>query len=254
MTRLAGKIAIVTGGARGIGKATAQLFAEQGAAACIVDLPTPELQETVSEIEKEGGKAFAFEADVGKEEEVAAFVRATEEKYGGVDILFNNAGISGTPTSPEELPGDAFDRVMNVNVKGVWLGMEYAAKAMKRRGGGAIVNNSSTGGLRPIPKALAYVASKHAVVGMTKAAALELAPANIRVNAVCPGMVQTRLIQQLADLLGDQGIRQVIETTIPMRRLGQSEEVANLVSFLSSDEASFITGGIYTVDGGYTAT
>ncbi len=254
MSRLAGKVAIVTGGANGIGKATAQLFAEQGAAVCAVDLLAKELQETVTEIEKAGGKIFGFEADVTKEEQVEAFVRETERKYGGVDILCNNAGISGPIGPLDELTRDGFEKVMDVNVTAVWLGMKHCVDAMKRRGGGAIVNTSSTAGLRGAANALPYIASKHAVVGMTKAAAIELARSKIRVNAVCPGITQTRMGQALVDYMGENAVQEFLDTRLPSSRIAEPREIANLIVFLSSDEASYITGGVHSVDGGLTAT
>lgn len=254
MTHFAGKVAVVTGGANGIGKSVALLFAEQGAAVCVVDLPIPELKETVREIENAGGKAFAFEADVTKESEVEAYVRAAEEKYGGVDVLFNNAGVGGMTSPLDEYSNEAFDKVIDVNVKGVWLGMKYVAHAMKRRGGGAIVNVSSIAGLRAIPNAIAYTASKYAVIGMTKTAALELAPSKIRVNAICPGLVQTKLGQGFVDSWGEEVATKLINDRVPMRRLGQPDEIAKLVGFLSSDEASFITGSVHSIDGGCSAT
>ncbi len=219
----------------------------------MVDLPGTELHTTAQGIEKAGGKAFAFEADVTKEHEIKQFIQATEEQYGGLDILFNNAGIFGVAGPLQDQPNEAFDKVLQVNVKGVWLGMKHAYKAMKQRGGGAIVNNASIAGLSAIPHLVAYTSSKYAVVGMSKTAAVEFAPANIRVNAVCPGLIHTRMGQQLMDYMGDDGTRTFFNNSVPMDRIGQVEEVANLVTFLSSDEASFITGGVYTVDGGYMA-
>ncbi len=253
MSRFAGKIAIVTGGARGIGRAVAHKYAAQGAAVCVVDLPGTELHATASKIGETGGEAFGFEGDVRRESDVQGYVQAAEQRYGGVDILFNNAGIIGKFAPFHELSVDEFNKVVQNNCTSVWMGMKHASNAMKQRGGGVIVNNSSIAGLTGFPQLLAYTAAKHGVVGMTKTAAVELASANIRVNAVCPGSIMTPLAQEIADAIGEETARAMADMKLPMQRAGDVDEVANLVSFLSSDESSYMTGGVYTVDGGYTA-
>src|SRR5215217_6628170 len=190
--RFGGKVAIITGGAGGIGRATAVRFAEEGASVVVVDLPDSALEETVAAVRDAGGTALPVGADVTRARDVERFVAEATRRFGGVDFLFNNAGVEGFIGSLVEYPEDAFDRVLAVNVKGVWLGMKYAGPAMRERGGGAIVNTASTAGLRGTPTIIAYGASKHAVIGMTKSAAVEFAPAKVRVNAVCPSPIPTR--------------------------------------------------------------
>ena len=256
MNRFEGKVVIVTGAAGGIGRAAALRFAAEGAAVVAVDLDDQGLAETVTAVEAAGGTAHAVRADVTQSDDVAAYVQAAVDRFGGVDVLFNNAGIEGVVAPLEDYPEEAFDRVMAVNLKGVWLGMRHVAGAMRDRGGGAIVNTSSGAGLRGTPQLIAYGASKHAVIGMTATAAIELGPAGIRVNAVCPGPVNTRLLEAIAagKFPDDPDLfLKLSDERIPMGRRGEPEEVVALVTFLASDDALYINGGWHTVDGGWAA-
>ncbi len=256
MDRFEGKVVIVTGAAGGIGRAAALRFAAEGAAVVAVDLEDEGLAETVAAVEAAGGTTHAVRADVTSSDDVAAYVRAAVDRFGGVDVLFNNAGIEGVVSPLEDYPEEIFEAVMAVNVKGVWLGMRHVAGAMRARGGGAIVNASSAAGLRGTPNLIAYGASKHAVIGMTETAAIELAPAGIRVNAVCPGSVDTRMLAAVAagKFPGnpDLYLKRSDERN-PMGRRGKPTEVVALVAFLASDDASYINGGWHTVDGGWAA-
>lgn len=255
MNRFEGKVVIVTGAAGGIGRAAARRFAAEGAAVVAVDLDTDGLTGTVTAVEAGGGTAHAVRADVTRSGDVETYVQAAVDRFGGVDVLFNNAGIEGVVAPLEDYPEEMFDTVMAVNVKGVWLGMRHVAGAMRARGG-AIVNASSGAGLRGTPELIAYGASKHAVIGMTETAAIELAPAGIRVNAVCPGPIDTRMLDAIA--VGkfpddpDLFLKRSDERN-PMGRRGKPEEVVALVTFLASDDASYISGGWHTVDGGWAA-
>ncbi|MCY4629660.1 MAG: SDR family oxidoreductase [bacterium] len=256
MNRFEGQVVIVTGAAGGIGRAAALRFAAEGAAVVAVDLDDEGLAATVGAVESAGGRAHPFRADVTRSADVAAYVQAAVDRFGGVDVLFNNAGVEGVVAPLEDYPEDAFDKVMDVNVKGVWLGMRHVAGAMRARGGGAIINASSGAGLRGTPDLIAYGASKHAVIGMTKTAAIELAPAGIRVNAVCPGPVDTRMLDSIAAGKSpedpDLFLKRSDERN-PMGRRGKPTEVVALVTFLASDDASYINGGWHTVDGGWAA-
>ena len=198
-------------------------------------------------------RIIGIEADVSKDTDVKNYVKETMATFGRIDTLFNNAGIEGSISSLEDYEEEIFDRVVQVNIKGVWLGMRYCADAMRKSGGGSIINTASAAGLMATPSLIAYGASKHAVIGMTKSASIELAPAGIRVNAVCPGVINTRMMRSIEEQTipdnPEEYVKAVSEKT-PLGRYGEPEEVAGLVAFLASDEATYITGSSYVIDGG----
>lgn len=256
MDRFDGKVAVVTGAGGGIGRAASLRFASEGASVLAVDLADESLAETVALVDAAGGTAHAVRADVTRSAEVEGYVQTAVEAFGGVDVLFNNAGIEGTISALEDYPETTFDQVLDVNVKGVWLGMRHVAPAMRLRGGGSIVNTSSGAGLQGTPTLIAYGASKHAVVGMTKTAAIELAPAGIRVNAICPGVIQTRMMDSIGSMSvpdDPESYRKALHERVPMGRYGEPEEVVALVAFLASGEASYMTGSVHSIDGGLSA-
>lgn len=250
---LAGKAALITGGGRGIGRATAVLFAREGARVLVSDMSADGAAETVSLINAAGGQAVSNVCDVTRPAEVAAMVQATVKAFGRIDCAFNNAGIAGHQVGAAgkktaDWSEEAFDRMVDVNLKGVWLSMREELGAMAVQGGGAIVNTASIAGLVGLPTSSIYVAAKHGVVGLTKTAAIEYAQAGIRVNAVAPGYIQTDMTKDAMARRGEQ-----IMATTPMRRMGQAQEIAEMVCWLCSDRASYVNGAIYNVDGGYVA-
>ena len=260
MARLDGKVALITGATGGIGRAASQLFADEGARVALVDMDESALQELVASIGSD--KASYTVADVTDPEQSQGYVRAAAERWGGVDIYLANAGIEGQLSSIPDYPIDVFDRVMAVNVRGVWLGIKYVVPVMRERGGGSIVITSSTAGIGAGPDMSAYTTSKHAVIGLMRTAAMEGASQGIRVNTVNPAPIETRMMRSIEEqrtaAADDSNV--TIEQTyraasarIPLGRYGHPEEVARLMLFLGSDDSSFCTGGVYMVDGGRSA-
>jgi 3alpha(or 20beta)-hydroxysteroid dehydrogenase len=256
MGRFTGKAVVVTGAGGGIGRATAARLAAEGASLLLVDRAADALAETRDVIDRTGVPCAAVEADVTRAADVQRYVEAARDRFGGIDALFNNAGVLGAVAPLTEYPEAEFDRVMAVNVKGVWLGLRAVAPVMAGRGGGAIVNTAYIAGLRGSPNLIAYTASKHAVIGLTRSAAIELARRGIRVNAVCPAPIETPMARELERGFGaDRAARtrERLSAAIPLRRFGEADEVAALVVFLLGPDASYVSGGIYTVDGGAMA-
>ncbi len=241
------KVVIVTGAGSGIGKATARAFADEGALVVVSDIHELEGQQTVNEIRQAQGEAYFIKCDVSKDEEVKNLVERTLKKYGRLDCAYNNAGIEGTPSSTTECTSETWDRTINTNLKGVWLCMKYEIPAMLKSGKGSIVNCSSIAGLVGFESLPAYVASKHGVIGLTETAALEFAKKNIRVNAVCPGGIQTPMLERIP------GEDKIIAQQDPMGRIGRPEEIADSVLWLCSDKSSYVTGQAIAVDGGWIA-
>jgi NAD(P)-dependent dehydrogenase (short-subunit alcohol dehydrogenase family) len=260
MARLTGKVAVITGGAGGIGRAAATLFVQEGAQVLLVDLNEGALQEAVRTI---GGAAVSYvAADATQPEQVQNFVDTAVERYGGIDVFLANAGIEGVVESIIDYPIEMFDQVMAVNVRAVWLGLKYVMPVMRSRGGGSIVITSSTAGIRGTAGMSAYGTSKHAVIGMMRVAALEGAAMGIRVNTVNPAPIETRMMRSLEEMRASQQhdagttierIKSGYASRIPLKRYGNPEEVGRLMLFLASDESSFCTGGVYMVDGGTSA-
>ncbi len=254
MNKLEGKVAIITGGAGGIGKETAKAFLKEGADVLIFDLNENDLVETCKEIESNHLSYFA--GDVTKPDDNLKAVEIAKEKYGGVDIFVANAGIEGEVNNIEDYSIDKFDQVMAVNVRGPFLGLKASIPAMDLRGGGSFIVTSSIAGLSGTPGIGPYATSKHAVIGLMKSAAKECAEKNIRVNSVNPSPIETRMMRSLEEGLmpGEASeAKNMMEANIPLGRYGTPEDVAKLMLFLASDDSNFITGSVYTVDGGSTA-
>jgi NAD(P)-dependent dehydrogenase (short-subunit alcohol dehydrogenase family) len=245
-----GKVALITGGTSGIGRVTAEAFAREGAKIVVSGRREREGQETVDIIKKAGGEAIFVKTDIAKEQDVRAMVEKTVATYGHLDYAFNNAGIEQLPTPLVEQGEETFDQIIDVNVKGVWLSMKYEIPEMLKNGGGAIVNTSSVAGLIGFPGIPIYIASKHAVLGLTKSVALEYAKLGIRVNAVSPAAIETDMVDRFVGRDGDA--RQQLSDMHPVGRMGRPEEIADAVIYLCSDKASFITGQSLAVDGGFT--
>jgi NAD(P)-dependent dehydrogenase (short-subunit alcohol dehydrogenase family) len=251
---LDGKSALITGGGGGIGRATALAFAREGARVAVADLMADAARETVALVNATGGQAISLSGDMSQDADVRAMIKAVVDAHGRLDCAFNNAGIAGWQVDAAgkktaDWSEEAFDRMIAVNLKGVWLCMRHELPQMQTQGGGAIVNTASIAGLTGLPSSSAYVAAKHGVIGLTKTAAIEYAEANIRVNAVCPGYIRTRMTESAMQLRGE-----AILAHTPLKRMGNPEEIAEMVVWLCSERASYVSGAAYNVDGGYMAT
>lgn len=245
MARFAGKVVVVTGAGSGIGAAAVLRFASEGAAVVVSDINAAGATKVAAEVAKVGGRALAMRTDVAVEADVQELVDRAVSEFGRLDVMVNNAGIGGLETSVDTIEAAQWRTLMSINLDGVFYGVKHAARVMKAGGiRGSIVNVSSILGLVGFEHAVAYTAAKHGVVGLTKAAAIELAPLGIRVNTVNPGFIKTPMIS---------GLEEAVVPMHPAARLGTSEEVAATICFLGADEASFVTGASYLVDGGYVA-
>jgi NAD(P)-dependent dehydrogenase (short-subunit alcohol dehydrogenase family) len=246
-----GQVAIVTGASSGMGLATARAFAEAGAAVVLAAHHEPALRAATEELQAAGHKALGVTCDVSDEAQVAAMVERTVSSFGRLDMAFNNAGIQAPPVDAADETGEQFDRVNDVNLRGVWACMKHELRHMREQGSGAIVNCSSLGGLVGLPGRAAYHASKHGVIGLTRSAALEYASRGVRINAICPGTFNTPMVDHMI-AKGELDLEEVTRNQ-PIGRLGQPEEIAAAVLWLCSPGASFVVGVALPVDGGYTA-
>jgi len=253
MERLKGKVAVITGGAGGIGMAAGKLFAAEGADVLLADLNESALQDAVQSIGS--NRVSYFVVDVTKAGDNEAMIACAEERYGGVDVMLANAGIEGELAPIVDYDEASFDQVLGVNVKGVFLGLKSSIPALARRGGGSIVITSSVAGVSGGPGMSAYVTSKHAVIGLMRSAARECAGQNIRVNTVNPSPVETRMMRSIEDMMPGESeqAKEVMQARIPLQRYGEPEEIAKVMLFLASDDSSWVTGSVYMADGGQTA-
>ena len=254
MSGFQGKVVVITGGAGEIGKAAAKLLSAEGADVLMVDRDAKALDAAVAEIGSE--QVVAYVADVTEVASTQAYVRAAVDRFGGIDVLLSNAGIEGKVAPIFDADPADFDRVIAVNVRGVWLSLKYAIPEMRKRGGGSIVISSSIAGLRGTAGVTPYVTSKHAVIGMMRAVALECAPFNIRVNTVNPSPVETRMMRSLEEGLMPgtaEEVHTMLKAMIPLQRYAEADDVAKLMRFLACDDSAFITGSVYSVDGGLNA-
>jgi NAD(P)-dependent dehydrogenase (short-subunit alcohol dehydrogenase family) len=253
--RLDGKVAVVTGATGVIGTATIRLLAERGAKIVAVDRREQDLNAAVRELPA-SAEALVVAADVTQEDEVADYVRAATNRFGTIDVFYNNAGVEGEVKPITEYSLEAFRRVIDVNVVGVFLGLKHVLPVMLKQNNGSIINTASIAGLMGSPHIAVYSASKHAVVGLTKSVAWECTGTGVRINCVCPGLIDSRMLSAIFQgRFGGNApppMDKIVER-IPARRLGQASEVASIVAFLASDEASYVSGSAYTVDGGRTA-
>jgi NAD(P)-dependent dehydrogenase (short-subunit alcohol dehydrogenase family) len=247
----AGKVALVTGAASGLGLATARAFAEAGASVVLADRSEKESQAAARELADKGYKTMAVVCDVSEDSQVEAMVKKTVAEFGRLDAAYNNAGIQNVLAETADSPRDDYDRVMGVNLRGVWSCMKFELQVMREQGSGAIVNCSSLGGLIGGNQRGTYHAAKHGVIGFTKSAALEYATKGIRVNDVCPGMIQTAMLDKMIAEGQGPELDKMLKTFVPMQRMGRPEEIADAVLWLCSDRASYVTGQSISVDGGY---
>ena len=251
MKKLAGKIALITGGGGGIGRATALAFAAEGAKVAVADVNPATASAVAEEVSASGGEAIGIAVDVSRDDQVTDMIDQVVRRFGRLDIAFNNAAIDIEHEPLAMCTEEMFDSLMSVNVKGVWLCMRREIEQMLKQGGGVIVNTSSIGGIGGAPRQPIYGATKHAVLGLTKAAALEYGRKGIRVNAVCPGVIRTPMMDRALER--EPRRREQMAKIHPIGRIGEAAEIARAVVFLSSDDASFVLGEALMVDGGYTA-
>ena len=245
-----GKVAFITGAANGIGRATALAFAREGASVVVADIAEIGNRETAHIIEESGGRAVAIRCDVSRERDVRAALEQTVERCGRLDFAFNNAGIEQSITPAADLTEEKWNRIIEINLRSVFLCMKYEIPLMLKQGHGAIVNTSSGAGVRGIAGQAAYCAAKHGIIGLTKAAALDYAPSNIRVNAVCPGIIDTPMMDRFTE--GTTEGRERVIAQEPVGRMGKPEEIAEAVLWLCSDPAAFVVGHALVIDGGQT--
>jgi NAD(P)-dependent dehydrogenase (short-subunit alcohol dehydrogenase family) len=251
MANFDGKTAIVTGASGGIGEAAAKRFAAEGASVVVADVKVAEGEATVTDIDDAGGEATFVEADVTDPADVSAMVDVAVDTYGGLDFAFNNAGIEGERAATADQPVDNFERVVDINLKGVFLGMRAEIPVMLDDGGGAVVNTASIAGRLGFPDISPYVASKWGVIGLTKTAALEYSGEGVRVNAVCPGVIDTPMVQRSQE--DDPEMMEQTAAATPIGRIGEPEEIGDAAVWLCSEDASFVTGEAMTIDGGYAS-
>jgi meso-butanediol dehydrogenase/(S,S)-butanediol dehydrogenase/diacetyl reductase len=252
--RLKDKIAVITGAASGIGRATAILFAREGARLVLADVQETGLQETLAAVRETGGEAVVMPVDVSVEQEVKGLIALGLNTYGRIDILINNAGITGRMAGLEEQDGEDWKKVLEVNLLGAVYGIKHVSRHMQERGSGAIVNTASVAGIRSGAGGNAYSASKAALINFTQTAACDLGGFNVRVNAVCPGLIETGMTKPVFDYARSSGKEAKLGSRCELRRFGRPEEIAAAILFLASDDASFITGQALAVDGGNTAS
>src|SRR5258708_308672 len=245
------KVALVTGAASGLGLATAKAFAEAGASVVLADWAEKEVRAAAKELVDKGHKTLAVTCDVSDDEQVEAMVKKTVAEFGRLDAAYNNAGIQNVLAETADSPRADYDRVMGINLRGVWSCMKFELQVMRKQGCGAIVNCSSLGGLIGGNQRGTYHAAKHGVIGFTKSAALEYATRGIRVNDICPGMIQTPMSDKMIAEGQGPELDKMLQTFVPMKRLGRPEEIADAVLWLCSDKASYVTGQSISVDGGY---
>ncbi|MDD2234467.1 MAG: glucose 1-dehydrogenase [Desulfitobacteriaceae bacterium] len=250
------KVVIITGAANGIGKEAVKGFAGQGAKVALVDLNLAALEKVAQEFNLQKDNCLLLAADVSKEEQVKQYVQKTKDTFGKIDIFFNNAGVEGAISLITDYPADALDSIINVNIKGVFYGLKYVLQVMAEQKSGSIINTSSVGGLKGMPTTSAYVASKYAIIGLTKTAALEFAESGVRVNAICPAMINTRMMRSIETGMSSDDpntAKDQFTSMIPLGRYGEPNDIVQAVLFLASENASFITGAVLAVDGGFTA-
>ena len=250
--RLNGKVALIMGAGSGMGRAASVLFAREGAKVAAIDVTESSAAETARMIKSDGGEAISLRADVSDSEDARAMVEETVRAFGGLDVLYNNAGIEGESGFTAQLSEDAFDRVIAINLRGVWLGMKYGLPRIVERGGGTVINTASVAGIVGIKGAAAYCAAKAGVLSLTRVAALEYGRFNVRVNCICPGVIHTPMVDRVR---GPKGMEpKFIERSSVLGRVGKPEEIAQTALFLASDEAPFATGAPFIIDGGWIAS